>query len=91
MVNKDTMVEFLKNNKYVRVEFTKVDGSKRIMLCTINSDELIKIAYTIPIKLGTEDKLKEDTSDRIVVWDTEKDGWRSFLVANVEKFEAINI
>lgn len=55
----------------INVTFTKVDGSKRIMKCTLLQDKI------------PEDKIpkgsdKKQNDEVIRVFDVESDGWRSF-------------
>lgn len=53
------------------VQFTKVDGTKRTMKCTLNES---LIPPTDPDKVST----KKHNPDVLAVWDLEKFGWRSF-------------
>jgi hypothetical protein len=67
-----------------RVVFTKVNGETRDMRCTlvrdmIPSDQTPKSTYD-------DDDLKSSL-DVIRVFDLNANGWRSFKVANVIKFE----
>jgi len=55
----------------VNIKFTKVDGTERVMKCTL-VESIVK-----PHEKTTEREKK--INDNIVsVWDVEKDGWRSF-------------
>ena len=55
----------------VNVKFKKVDGSERLMRCTLIK-EIIK---EYEKKTENTRPVSEDT---LSVWDVEKDGWRSF-------------
>ena len=55
----------------VNLTFTKTDGSKRDMKCTL-MEEFIK-----PHEKKT-DREKKVNGDVLSVWDVEKAGWRSF-------------
>ena len=55
----------------VNVKFKKIDGSERLMKCTL----LEGIVKEYEKKLEKTRKVSEDT---ITVWDVENDGWRSF-------------
>ena len=55
----------------VNVKFTKIDGTERIMKCTL-MEAIIK-----PHDKKT-DRVKKVNSDILSVWDVEKEGWRSF-------------
>jgi hypothetical protein len=61
----------------VQVQFTKADGSDRIMKATLCKDE-IQVRYE-----GYNDSLldetgKRQTSETCVVWDVDVNDWRSF-------------
>lgn len=63
------------------VEFTKVNGEKRVMDCTTNMDK-------VPPSMWPKDGVvKEDRTPgaAIRVFDVKAQGWRSFLPANVTK------
>ena len=60
------------------VQFTKVDGTKRSMKCTL-AGELIPA----PTEEKKTDRVKKENPDVLAVWDLEKAGWRSF------RFDAI--
>lgn len=63
-------------NEDVTVKFTKADGSVRTMLCTLNKDKI-----PAPDKEPVNQKRVRELSDQVVVvWDLEKQGWRSFRV-----------
>ena len=55
----------------VNIKFTKTDGSKRHMKCTL-MDAFIK-----PHEKKT-DRDKKINENIISVWDVDKEGWRSF-------------
>jgi hypothetical protein len=70
------LVEQLRNS-VLTVTFEKVDGTERVMRCTL-----------LPQYLPEEFKSKapmltETTPTTISVWDLEASGWRSFRVDNV--------
>ena len=59
------------------VTFTKVDGSTRVMPCTLRADQL-------PVKPLTENsKPRKISHNAISVWCLDSKGWRSFRVENV--------
>jgi hypothetical protein len=68
-------------DEILEVTFTKVNGDKRVMNCTLIED--------VAPKNTTEQK--EDTPQRKVnedilsVWDVDAKGWRSFRVKNVTR------
>lgn len=78
MKNVDTsaLVRTLKKNKVI-VEFTKVDGSKRKMLCTQSTDLIA--AKKLPASTKT-------VRGVITVYDLEKKDWRSMRKDSVKKW-----
>lgn len=66
------------------VTFTKADGTERVLQCTLNPEY-------IPV---SESKNTRKSSDEVmVVYDIEKDAWRSFRkdsVIKVEKSEELH-
>jgi len=57
------------------ITFTKVDGSERVMLCTLNESVLPKIE----VNESDEPKPVKVLSNEVLrVWDVEKEAWRSF-------------
>jgi hypothetical protein len=61
------------------VTFTKVDGTDRVMRCTLEEDKLPKVE----IKEGAKPRKESTTSMR--VFDLEKNEWRSFTLKNVKQ------
>ena len=57
----------------VMITFTKVDGSERVMKCTLRSDVVDKYTFSLENKGKPPLVLKEN---QIRVWDLEKDAWR---------------
>jgi hypothetical protein len=74
----------LKINESVTVTFTKVDGSVRVMNCTLKP-ELLPVVETKPLQEGKQPRKESTTSIR--VYDLEKKEWRSFTTKNVTKVE----
>jgi hypothetical protein len=74
----------ISNSKGVAVHFTKSDGSQREMHCTLNALHLP--APTEATKEKKERKKSEDPN-LFVVWDLDKEAWRSFNYQNVFKIE----
>ena len=64
------------------VQFTKVDGTKRYMKCTLAS-ELIPA----PTEEKKTDRVKKENPDVLAVWDLEKAGWRSFRFDTILEIE----
>ena len=61
----------------VGITFTKTDGTKREMLCTLRSEQVV------PYEKKT-DRDKISNPDTLAVWDIDKKGWRSF------RYDSIN-
>lgn len=66
--------ELLKTN-VVEVVFTKVNGDKRVMTCTLQPSFL-------PEEVETE-KTRKQNDDVLSVWDIDANGWRSFRFDSV--------
>jgi hypothetical protein len=76
LLNRAELTERLVEN-VIEVHFKKVNGDLRIMHCTLKSD-------LIPSNDEYESQ-SEDGKDshRMIVWDVEKSGWRSFRLDSV--------
>ncbi len=74
----------LKINESVTVTFTKVDGTIRVMNCTLKP-ELLPVVEVKPLAEGKLPRKESTTSIR--VYDLEKNEWRSFTTKNVTKVE----
>lgn len=71
LLNRTEMLERLLHN-VVEVNFTKVSGEPRKMHCTLQSDLL-------PPQQDIEEATTNRSSeDRMIVWDVDAKGWRSF-------------
>jgi hypothetical protein len=64
-------------NKTCIIEFTKVDGTKREMPCTLDTSLMPPPAVT------EHHKTKLFKPEVMSVWCTDKQAWRSFRVENV--------
>jgi hypothetical protein len=74
----------LKINETVTVTFTKVDGTIRVMNCTLKP-ELLPVVEVKPLAEGK--LLRKESTTSIRVYDLEKNEWRSFTTKNVTKVE----
>ena len=74
LLNKEEMIDELRQG-VILVNFTKANGERRDMRCTLNEEYL-------PHR---EDTLVATTSndEAVVVWDVEKNDWRSFRLDRV--------
>ena len=68
----------------VEVTFTKVDGSVRVMPCTLKEDILLAKSE----KEGKRTKMPNEAN--ISVWCTDMNEWRSFKVANVTEVKVLS-
>ena len=70
----------------VMIEFTKADGTDRVMKCTLNTDlgakykteVLVENEVALQGKPGLPAKPKKVNNDTCAVWDIEAGAWRSF-------------
>ena len=75
----DTWLRGLLVTNVVYVTFTKVDGTERLMKCTLVPELL---PPPTPLKEGKERrKVSEKT---IIVYDLDQESWRSFLTKSVK-------
>jgi len=58
------------------IVFTKVDGTERTMKATLQES-------VVPASTGTSTA----PDSNLVVWDTEKNGWRSVRINSIKSFE----
>lgn len=65
------------------VTFTKVDGSVRVMPCTLDPAIVPPAPAPRVLAEGETARVKKANPDTISVWCTDKQEWRSFRVANV--------
>jgi len=65
------------------VTFTKVDGSERVMKCTLQPEDLPPVV----IKEGAKPRKESDSTKALRVFDLEKKEWRSFTIKNVKRIE----
>ena len=77
--SKDALISLLKN-EIVQVKFNKVDGTERIMKCTLRED------HVVPYEKVSETREKKVNENIISVWDIENAGWRSFRFDSVITF-----
>lgn len=62
----------------VEVNFTKADGTQRVMNCTLQE------GVVVPYERKTEgDSTKVKQEDLLPVWDLDKGAWRSFKLSAV--------
>jgi hypothetical protein len=79
-MNRTDLIEMLRNN-VCEVTFTKVDGSKRVMPCTL------KEGVIPPYEAKGTPRTKTDAV--LSVWCTDRAAWRSFRVDNVTEVKVL--
>ena len=78
--DRNVLLEDLRKN-VMAVYFTKVNGEKREMRCTLNEKYIPK---------KESEGTKKENSDVLAVWDIDNKGWRSFRLDSVTKVEVMN-
>lgn len=63
------------------VTFTKVDGTERVMNCTLNPD---KIPALLTEEGSSPKKPHAENANVLAVYDLDNNGWRSFRVDSVK-------
>ena len=78
MMTKEQVIEAL-HEGIATVEFTKVDGTIRMMDCTLDASIIPQtkdVEESVPEGSNVKERKQPTTS--LAVWDIEKHGWRSF-------------
>ena len=65
------------------VTFTKKDGTKREMICTLMAEHLPPVEK----QEDNEAKTKKQSEESIAVWDLEKKAWRSFRIDSINEYK----
>ncbi len=65
------------------ITFTKVDGTERVMKCTLEEKDLPPVV----IKEGAKTRKETTSTKALRVFDLEKKEWRSFTIKNVKRIE----
>jgi hypothetical protein len=77
---KENILTMLKDG-VITVTFTKIDGSERVMKCTLMSEYVPNTGNSA----SNQVLLQESGNDNNVsVWDVESNGWRSFRIGSVK-------
>ena len=78
MINKQELTTQLRES-IKTITFTKVDGTERVMKCTLMDKHL-------PEQTDVEEHISRKKNDDVcVVWDIEKEGWRSFRIDSIKE------
>lgn len=63
------------------ITFTKVDGTERVMKCTLEATKLPPVV----VKENAKPRKQSDTTKSLRVFDLEKNEWRSFNIKSIKK------
>jgi hypothetical protein len=74
------LTDMLKTN-VITLNFTKKDGTERVMRCTLQPDLLPKVEHKTELK--ERKPITEQTA--IPVYDLDNNGWRSFTLNTVKR------
>lgn len=89
MYNRDTILNDLRQH-VVEVTFNKVDGSSRVMRCTLAPRHLPTTYNENVEEQNQEKEFHQKNENVIAAWDVQKGGWRSFRVDSVEYLQIID-
>jgi len=81
LFTKETLKSRLKEES-LKVTFKKIDGTERVMNCTLQESFLPKLEITTEPK-----RIKKDSDTNLSVWDLDKNSWRSFRIEGIIKVE----
>jgi len=62
------------------ITFTKVDGTERVMKCTLEANKLPPVV----IKEDAKPRKESTSTKALRVFDIEKNEWRSFTIKNIK-------
>ena len=71
----------------LEVQFKKVDGTNRVMRCTLRPD-MLPSSYIQQV--DEEKKFHKENENVIAVWEVTKGGWRSFRIDSVEYIQDVS-
>jgi hypothetical protein len=81
---KEDLKQLLSQN-VLTVDFTKLNGDKRVMTCTLREDMKPRATKADPL---SQKKVREVSDAVVSVWDVNAKGWRSF---RYERINAVDI
>ena len=85
IIERDELEQKLKT-QIMEVSFTKINGDKRVMQCTLSPIVLPPATKKDPI---TQEKVRKINEEVMSVWDTTAEGFRSFRMANITEVKRI--
>ena len=83
---KESTITKLKQGEVI-VTFTKINGDKRVMTCTLEEGV---IPPATKDDTASQKKVRSISEETQIVWDINAKGWRSFRWANVTDVAGIN-
>lgn len=86
MYDRDALLKDLRQY-VIEVTFNKVDGTQRIMRCTLRPDLL---PPTYQEDITEERQFHKENKDVISAWDVHKNNWRSFRINSVTYVQNVN-
>jgi hypothetical protein len=84
---KSAIINDLKQS-VAEVTFTKVNGERRIMRCTLDPRYMPSLT-TEQVKHLDQQHIKPENKEVVAVWDVQNSGWRSFRVESVDYIQEI--
>lgn len=69
------------NQQPATITFTKLDGTERVMNCTL---EVSKLPPAVPLAEGKTPRKESTSTKALRVFDLDKQEWRSFTIKNVK-------
>ena len=69
------------------VDFTKLNGDKRVMTCTLREDMKPHATKVDPM---SQKKIREISDAVVSVWDVNAEGWRSFRYDRINKVDIVD-
>ena len=83
---KEDLGHLLKQNVLV-VDFTKLDGAKRVMTCTLREDMKPLPEKKEPL---SQEKVRKVSDAVVSVWDVNAKGWRSFRYDRINAVDIVD-
>ena len=83
---KADLKKLLEQNVIV-VDFTKLDGDKRVMTCTLREDMKPRATKVDPM---SQKKIREISDAVVSVWDVNAQGWSSFRYDRINSVDIVD-
>jgi len=84
---RNTLLKDLQEN-VCEVFFTKVNGEKRAMRCSLRED-LLPQSYALTEAAKVKD-FHNKNENVLAVWDLQENGWRSFRIDSIEYVQVVD-